>query len=114
MEGVTEMNHKKIWDKVQDCMVKDFAIPNADLATYVCTHQSSIFSGNNIDLIRIFSKNNGHDHTIKSYGDLDDHQELVMFKGQIFKDGGLCLSNIDCGPNSDNDLVRKEVVSFPA
>lgn len=107
------MNHTKIWDRVQNCMAQDFAVSTADLPTYVCAHQSGKLGGNNIDFIRVFKKDKSHDHAIKSYRDLDGHQELVLFKGHIFKDGGLCLSN-KCGTGFENDLTRKEVVCFPA
>lgn len=107
------MKHNKIWDFVQSCMKNDFAISTAELPAYACVHQASTFSGNHIDLIRVFKKEDGHPHSIKTYDDLDRHPDLVQFKGHIFKDGGLCLSNKECGLDSENDSTRKEVVHFP-
>lgn len=104
------MKHNKIWDRVQKCLAKDFAVSTTDLTSYFCVHQSSRMGSNDIDLIRVFKKDGGD---IKHYQDLDSRQELVLFKGHIFKDGGLCLSN-KCGKGFEIDLARKEVISFPA
>ncbi|MDD5289351.1 MAG: hypothetical protein PHY28_09615 [Dehalococcoidales bacterium] len=104
------MKHDKIWGIVQNCMNKDFAISNTDLVTYDCVHQHGRLSGNNIDLVRVLKKDQGQQH---SYSDLDNHKELILFKGHIFKDGGLSLSNIGCGLVSESKLIRKAVINYP-
>ncbi|UCB43239.1 MAG: hypothetical protein JSV77_00915 [Dehalococcoidales bacterium] len=64
-----------------------------DMVSLQCVTISGSFGGYNVSIIRIFDRIEAarRELTVRSYHDLDEYPELIVFEGYVFKNGPVHL-----------------------
>ncbi len=79
--------------KVYDYLEKEFRLSTEDMTTLRCVRCGGTFGGEPVKLCRIFDQGKAQEQgvVIRRYADLDKYIEFVVFEGQLFRDGKVCL-----------------------
>lgn len=82
------------WPKnLINCLKNELRLPPEEMEPLQCVTLSGSFGGFSVSVIRIFNYIEAEKagFTVNSYHDLDEHQEVVVFEGYVFKDGPVHL-----------------------
>ena len=86
-------DHQQWPGNLTNCLKSEFHLPTEEMASLQCVTLSGSFGGFSVSVIRIFNHIEAEKagFTVGSYHDLDEHQEVVVFEGYVFKDGPVHL-----------------------
>jgi hypothetical protein len=76
-----------------DCLKNEFKLCPEDMSYLRCVTLSGSFGGFTVSVVRIFNHVEAYRNgvTVSTYHDLDEHPEVIVFEGYIFKDGPVHL-----------------------
>ena len=86
-------DHQQWPGNLKDCLKNEFQLLPEDMSSLQCVTLSGSFGGFSVSVIRIFNHVEVHEagFTINDYHDLDEHPEVIVFEGYVFKDGPVHL-----------------------
>jgi hypothetical protein len=76
-----------------DYLKNEFQLLPGDMQSLQCVTLSGSFGGFSVSVVRIFDQAETHKNgfVVNDYHDLDEHPEVVLFEGYVFKDGPVHL-----------------------
>jgi hypothetical protein len=74
-------------------LMNEFRLLPVDMASLQWVTLSGSFGGFSVSVVRIFDQAETHKNglVVNNYHDLDEHPEVVVFEGYVFKDGPVHL-----------------------
>ena len=86
-------NHEHWPRNLTNCLKNEFRLLPEDMLSLQWVTLSGSFGGFSVSVVRIFNhvEANESGFTVSNYHDLDEHPEVVIFEGYVFKDGPVHL-----------------------